>query len=114
DAALSGQSDVQHDHVDLQPVSELLQCFFGRPGLTHDLQVLLLREHLAHAGTQDRVIVDDQHTNRCLLRRNVIAPLVLSYVQHYSGTSVSSPRIPVTWMSSSTGRPSSITTPCAR
>jgi CheY-like chemotaxis protein len=90
-AGMTRQRDVEHYHIDLQPLAQLLQGLLRRAGLAYHLQIRLLREHLAHAGAQDRMIVDDHDLDRRLHLLKRIPPFVLSRIQHHNGTSVSSP-----------------------
>ena len=73
DAGLAGHDDVHQDHVRLGR-ARLEDGVLGVAGLADDLDVGLGLEHLAQAGADDGVVVDDQDAD----------PLVLA---HRSGTS---------------------------
>src|SRR5690606_12518637 len=90
-AALPRERDVENDDVDFRAAVDQLQRFLCRARLAHDLQVRFVREHLANAGTRDRVIVDDQDADRVLNVLPRLGDFGFSLVQHQTATSVSSP-----------------------
>jgi hypothetical protein len=92
DAALARQRDVEHHDIDLQSFAQLLGGLFGGAGLADHLQIRLFREHLAHAGAQNRMVVDDHDLDRRLRLLKRVPSFVFSRIQHHNGTSVSSPR----------------------